>query len=127
MKWASDLTAARIAALLDSLEALPGRLSALERTTAEYTAKLDTLQAALPPKHVSVTEAAAELKVSVPTMRRWVKRGEVPTVKVGNTVRVDLSRLHGADAITIAAQSSAIRRVPSNASRPLQFMSDNKQ
>ena len=31
---------------------------------------------------VAVTKAATIFKVSVPTMRRWVKRGQVPVVKV---------------------------------------------
>jgi hypothetical protein len=42
-------------------------------------------------------------------MRRWVKRGEVPTVKIGNTVRVDMSRLHGTDREDIAEKVAKLR------------------
>ena len=34
-------------------------------------------------------------KVSIPTMRRWARRGELPSRHVGNTVRVDLCRVRG--------------------------------
>jgi predicted site-specific integrase-resolvase len=47
-------------------------------------------------------QAAAIFKVSVATMRRWVKTGHVPVVKLVNTVRVDLTRFHGVDAKDVA-------------------------
>ena len=39
---------------------------------------------------VSMEEAARHLGVSTRTIRRWAKSGEVPTVRVGRTVRVRL-------------------------------------
>jgi excisionase family DNA binding protein len=99
-----------IATLLSALAEIPGRLAALEREQARVTAELAGIRATLPPLLVSVPDAAQALKVSVPTMRRWVKAGAVPTVRVGNTVRVDLSRMGGTDANDIARLASSIRR-----------------
>jgi hypothetical protein len=45
-------------------------------------------------------------------MRRWVKKRKVPTVTVENTVRVDMSRLHGVDAEEIARKAEEARRLP---------------
>jgi excisionase family DNA binding protein len=69
---------------------------------AGASGELARIRTVLPPLLVPVPEAAAAFKVSVPTMRRWVKAGAVPTVKVGATTRVDLSRLHGTDDLSIA-------------------------
>ncbi len=107
-----------LAGLFTALSEVPDRLAALERAEAENAAKLESVRVALPPVLATIPEAATAFKVSIPTMRRWVKRGDVPTVKVGNTVRVDLSRLHGKDAATIASQaaealtSQGVRSVP---------------
>lgn len=98
-----------LAAVFSAMEDVPKRLALLERATVENTAKLESIRAALPPHHLTVSEAASALKVSIPTMRRWVRRGEVPTLKIGHTVRVDLSRLHGTDATTIAQRANAAR------------------
>jgi excisionase family DNA binding protein len=73
-------------------------MAAMEQALTELTAKVEALRAASPPLLVPVTEAATIFKVSVPTMRRWVKTGRVPVVKVANTMRVDLSRVRGVDA-----------------------------
>jgi len=54
-------------------------------------------------------QAAAIFKVRVATVRRWVKTGHVPVVKVANTVRVDLSRVHGVDAADVARMAREIR------------------
>jgi len=73
-------------------------------------AKLDALQAALPPKHLTITEAAKLYQVSAKTMRRWVNRGAVPSLKVGHVIRVDVSRLRGVDAADIAKLAGEARR-----------------
>jgi excisionase family DNA binding protein len=90
-----------LAALFGTLAEMPARLAALERAEAENAAKLDGLRAALPLKHVTVSEAAQLLNVSIPTMRRWVRKRVVPTFKVGRVLRVEVSRLRGADAADI--------------------------
>jgi len=75
----------------------------------ELTAKVEALRAASPPLLLRVSEAAAIFKVSVATMRRWVKRGQVPVVKVENTLRVDLSRVRGVEADDIARMAREAR------------------
>ncbi|HEX3696644.1 MAG TPA: helix-turn-helix domain-containing protein [Polyangia bacterium] len=104
-----SIDADALASLFAALAAIPPRLAALERENAETRATMDAIRAALPPALLTVPAAAQAFKVSVPTMRRWVKAGEVPTVKVGNTIRVDLSRLHGTDDFTIARLARASR------------------
>ncbi|HJX54436.1 MAG TPA: helix-turn-helix domain-containing protein [Polyangia bacterium] len=100
---------ATIAAMLTAFSEIPVRVAAMERTLTELAASVEALRAASPPLLLRVPEAAAIFKVSVPTMRRWVKTGHVPVVKVANTVRVDLSRLHGVDAADVARMAREIR------------------
>jgi len=98
-----------IAALLAALTDIPVRMAAMERALTELTAKVEALRAAAPPLLVPISEAAAICRVSVPTMRRWVKSGQVQVVKVANTVRVDLSRVRGVDAEDIARMAREAR------------------
>ena len=98
----SVIDANGLAALLSALTEIPTRLAALERSIGAASGELLRIREAIPPLLVSVPDAAVAFKVSIPTMRRWVKAGAVPIVKVGATVRVDLSRLHGRDDLSIA-------------------------
>jgi excisionase family DNA binding protein len=98
-----------LALLFAALGAIPERLTALERETAAMREDVGAIREALPPRLVSPADAARCLAVSLPTIRRWVKAGRVPVVKVGNTVRVDLSRLHGADDLTVARTAQQVR------------------
>jgi excisionase family DNA binding protein len=91
-----------LAALFAALGSIPERMAALERETAAMRNDVGAIREALPPRLISPTDAARCLAVSLPTIRRWMKAGRVPVVKVGNTVRVDLSRLHGVDDLAIA-------------------------
>lgn len=97
-----SIDAAALAALFAALGETPARLAALERASEAARADMAAIRAALPPVLLSIPDAARAFQVSLPTMRRWVKAGRVPTVKVGATVRVDMSRLHGADDVTVA-------------------------
>jgi excisionase family DNA binding protein len=96
-----------LAALFAALGEIPARLAALERASEAARADLAAIRATLPPVLFSVPDAARAFKVSLPTMRRWVKAGRVPTVKVGATVRVDMARLHGVDEVTVARLARA--------------------
>jgi excisionase family DNA binding protein len=100
---------ATIAAVITAFAEIPVRVAGMERAVTELTAKVEALRAASPPLLVPIQEAATIFKVSVPTMRRWVKTGQVPVVRVANTVRVDLSRLHGVDAPDIARMAREAR------------------
>ena len=93
---------ATIAAVITAFTEIPVRVAAMERAVTELTAKIEALRTASPPLLVRVPEAAAIFKVSMPTMRSWVKTGHVLAVKVASTVRVDLSQVHGVDAKDVA-------------------------
>jgi excisionase family DNA binding protein len=106
-----------LATLFCALLEIPRRMAALELNAGKISEKVDRLLAALPPALIPIPEAAAAFKVSIPTMRRWAKRGEVPTVKIGNTIRVDMSRLHGKDAAEVSAWAAEARGGPSSPCR----------
>jgi hypothetical protein len=101
-----------LAAIFAALAEIPARMAAMERVVNDLRADVEGIKAALPPAHKSISEAAKIFGVSIPTMRRWVKKRKVPTVTVENTVRVDMSRLHGVDADEIARKAEEARRLP---------------
>ena len=37
---------------------------------------------------LTIDEAAEKLKVSPRTVRRWIKQGDLPAIKIGQTVRI---------------------------------------
>ena len=100
---------ASIAAVVTAFTKMPVRVAAMERAVTEVTASVEALRAASPPLLLRLPEAAAIFKMSVVTMRRWVKTGHVPVVKVANTVRVDLTRVRGVDAADVARTAREIR------------------
>ena len=59
----------------------------------DKTIELARLRAVQPPPLVPVPEAAARLGLSVATVRRRLKDGELRAVRVGRAVRVDLSQV----------------------------------
>lgn len=88
--------------LFAALEALPERIAALERATAQMQGDVREIAAALPSPLVSVETAASLLSVSLPTVRRWVRARQIPVLRIGRTVRIDVRGLKGVDAKTIA-------------------------
>lgn len=72
----------------------------------QVRAEVAELRAALPPAPlVSVEEAARLAGVSIATMRRRIKVGEVPSIRHGRTVRIDPVALRppsGAQVIELA-------------------------
>jgi excisionase family DNA binding protein len=77
----TDAADALAAASPVTLEALNQRIEALTTAVERLT----------PPELVSVAHAARQLGVSARTIRRWVRAGQIPFVKLGNTVRIDLT------------------------------------
>ncbi len=51
------------------------------------------LRDAMPPMLVDIAEAAERSGVSVSTLRRRIRAGEIPVRRLGRRVRVDLARL----------------------------------
>lgn len=101
-----------LAAMFVALAEIPVRFAALERVVNDLRTDMEVIKSALPPMFKTIPEAAKIFQVSIPTMRRWVKKRKVPTVTVENTVRVDMSRLHGVDAEEIARKAEEARKSP---------------
>lgn len=40
------------------------------------------------PSHLTIRETAAELGISVRTVRRSIDRGDIPAIRLGRTIRV---------------------------------------
>jgi excisionase family DNA binding protein len=81
----------------------------MERALTELAAKVEALRAASPPLLVTVQEAATMCRVSSQTMRRWVATGQVPSMRRGRLVRVDMTRVRGVDAEDIALMAREVR------------------
>jgi excisionase family DNA binding protein len=82
-----------VASAVALLTELPETVADLRRDVAHLVAVVERVEKRLPSPLVNVQQAAAMLECSVPTIRRKVKAGEIPSVRVGRAVRVDLSKL----------------------------------
>lgn len=69
----------------------------LQGQVETLTAVVKTLARQIPPPLVSVHEAAARLGVSVNTIRRRVKSGEIPSTRIGKVLRIDLTKVRVLD------------------------------
>jgi excisionase family DNA binding protein len=61
---------------------------------------------------VTVPEAARDLGISTRTLRRRIKAGEIPIVRVGRAVRVDLAELRRTQEETARAAHVTLHAVP---------------
>jgi excisionase family DNA binding protein len=77
---------------LAALLALPAELQALRADVAGLRAAVDQLRRALPPALLSVADAARSLGVAEITVRRMVRTGKLAHVRIGRSVKVDLTR-----------------------------------
>jgi len=65
----------------------------LQDQVETLTVAIRSLERHLPAPLVSVHEAAERLGVSVNTVRRRVKSGDIPSTRIGKAVRVDLRKV----------------------------------
>jgi excisionase family DNA binding protein len=63
----------------------------LKRQVDALTAEVSRLRERMPPQLVTVAEASKLLGVSVSTIKRKLRAGEIPSRHVGRSVRVDVS------------------------------------
>jgi excisionase family DNA binding protein len=90
--------------VLTDLLALPAAVAALRAEVAEVKALLQGVQASLPPTLVTITDAAQRLGLTNRTVRRMLAAKKLRSIRIGETVRVDLSSIQAA-LKTIAALS----------------------
>jgi excisionase family DNA binding protein len=69
----------------------------LQDQVESLTVAIRSLERHLPCPLVSVHEAAERLGVSVNTVRRRVKSGDIPSTRIGKAVRIDLTKLRPLD------------------------------
>jgi excisionase family DNA binding protein len=86
-----DLEAALVAVLR---KVVRDALADLRAEVRNLAAQVEHLRRSLPAQLVSVQEAAEHLHLSLSTVRRMVKRGDLPSRRLGRSVRVDLAALH---------------------------------
>jgi excisionase family DNA binding protein len=77
---------------LAQLLQLPVEVQALRAEVVRLRATLEQLRRSLPPALLSVGDAARSLGISEVTVRRMIRRGELAHVRIGRSVKVDLSR-----------------------------------
>lgn len=58
---------------------------------------------------VTIPEAARKLGVSFSTVRRQARTGELPVVRIGRSVRINLSKIRAVDNDTVAELASVAR------------------
>jgi len=94
----TDRLAAMLAALLDT----PRVFAELRHQVADLTAAVRSLEAGLPPMLVDVETAAKAFGRSSATVRRWASLGLIPSVRLGSSYWVDLTKLRATDPEEIA-------------------------
>lgn len=96
---------ARVKALADLMEA--PALSEILAEVRALRAEVAELRACLPSPLVTVERACELLGISESTARRWIRDGELPVVKRGGSVRVDLSQVKAKPANDIEVARAA--------------------
>lgn len=89
---------------------LPDQLARIESQNRDLLAKLGELERRLPPQLGDVARACAATGLSPATVRRRIKDGSIPTVRVGSRVLVDLSALRPPEPEQVARLAREARR-----------------
>ncbi len=99
-----------IAGALAALLEVPSRLASLEGEVRSLREEVAALLRSSPPTAVTLAEAAMRLRVSVSTLHRRIRAGDLPVVRVGRAIRIDLAVLRHTDAAGVARLAEAARR-----------------
>lgn len=89
--------------------ALAAELAPLRAEVCRLSTQIEAMRRAIPPALVPVSEAAQALGVSEATVRRRIRDGAMPTVRIGRSVRVDLAALRSIDPVEVSRLAAAIR------------------
>lgn len=95
-----------VGSAFEALAELPADLKGIKEELREVRAEMAQLRERIPPAMVAPKDAATALGVSLSTIRRMLARGELPSVRVGGQVRIDLSKV----CIDGAAVATAARK-----------------
>jgi excisionase family DNA binding protein len=89
-----------------------GKLVILLQDQVELlTVAVRSLERHIPPPLVTVQDAAERLGVSVNTVRRRVKSGDIPCTRIGKALRVDLTKVRPLDQVEVSELAErALRR-----------------
>jgi excisionase family DNA binding protein len=83
----------------------------LQDQVEQLTVAIRSLERHLPAPLVSVQDAAERLGVSVNTVRRRVKSGDIPCTRIGKAVRIDLTKVRPLDQTEVSELAErALRR-----------------
>ncbi len=99
-----------IAGALAALLEVPARLASLEAEVRSLREEVAALRRSSPPTAVTLPEAAQRLGVSVSTLRRRIRAGDLPVVRVGRAVRIDVAVLRHGDDAEVVRLAEAARR-----------------
>jgi excisionase family DNA binding protein len=108
-----------LGAAFAGLAAMPSGVAELRALLVRVNDRLERIEGRLPPTLVSLDDAAKALSVSRSTCKRMVAAGDLPSIRVGRLVRVDLSAMRPLSrdqVLTLAAAARATinhnRRAP---------------
>jgi excisionase family DNA binding protein len=90
-------------------QAVRDELADLRAEVRALAAQVEHLRRSLPAQLVSIQEAAGHLHLSLSTVRRMVKRGDLPCRRLGRSVRVDLAALHPMTDDEVAQAAARVR------------------
>ena len=83
----------------------------LQDQVEQLTVAIRSLERHLPAPLVSVQDAAERLGVSVNTVRRRVKSGDIPCTRIGKALRIDLTKVRALDQVEVnELADQALRR-----------------
>lgn len=101
-----------LAGLLGSLLDLPARLAALEAEVRGLRGEVAALRRSAPTALAPVPEAAEALGVSQATVRRRIRDGSLPVVRLGRVVRVDLTAVRAPPEVEVEAEVLRLATLP---------------
>ncbi len=105
-----DTGTAQLGILLAALADGPRLLGAVTQRLHGLRAQIDATARRLPPALASAAEAARQLGVSIPTVRRRIRSGELPVVRLGGRVLIALGAITASNADQIAVRAQLARR-----------------
>jgi excisionase family DNA binding protein len=82
--------------MVESIARIPESQEQILRELAAIRIEIETIRRSLPPTLVPLAEAAQRLGISRSTIRRMLATKRLRSVRIGETVRVDLSSIQEA-------------------------------